>query len=242
MKTTRIGVLFLLSLVCSLNPGAKEPDQELQSGYRHHFRGITQEGGALRITLISRAGHLGPTAVGEPVLDRVLLMSPDGEKWIASSESRGPKDDEGGFLAFDLSRLTTGERISIRCPWEHSGQEAVCKLRLGSETLSIPYERRASQRPQIESLLQSRYSTEFLNGLSLFRALAYGVRGLPIDRTLFEVIFGEPSREAALPTYDLERVPVDCSFDAAFGFPCEEGEKPNNPKKKALVLEGPENP
>jgi hypothetical protein len=238
MNLARIGTLLLGLIASALCLPAQEPQGQLKAGYRHHFRRATSGGRALTITLISRAGNLGPTTPEEPVMDRILLETAEREKWMATSESEGPSSGKTGSLRFDLLRLETGERVSLHVSWPQAGQPAQYALVAGGETLRFSAEEQEALRPRLRSRLQDHYSPEFLEGLALFRALAYGVRGLPLHRTLFEILYGEPQEGVETPRYDLERLPVDCAFDATFGFPCEEGETPKGAEAKILVLEG----
>jgi len=90
---------------------------------------------------------------------------------------------------------------------------------------------RSAVKPDVASaFLGARASVLCMKGLRLIRSMAYVIpeAGLVSTQKLFEIIYGPFTVQGTMPHYDLDFLPVDCGFDAGFGFPCATGKMPKD--------------
>ena len=74
--------------------------------------------------------------------------------------------------------------------------------------------------------VQDNASKGFRAGLSFLWSLSLTTESFDWLLPTFSVIWGLPPAQGAVPSVPYELVPVDCSFDASFGYPCDPQERP----------------
>lgn len=227
----RSGLLLLvLGLALVSLPGiASDPEWPAARSVRFHYSRELNDGSQLLITVLDRSrGH--DAANDRYHYDTVMLL--DGGKifgrWIVSKTSRGDLAFQKTNAEFHLRLVDTGEDLSIYDQFATCDHSETRNATFCGDSLVLQDAKTTAQPAAASAFLGARASALFLKGLRLVRSMAYVVpqAGLSSTQRQFEAFFGPFTVSGAMPRYVLKNEPVDCGFDAGFGFPCLATESP----------------
>jgi hypothetical protein len=223
MKTTTwmAGTVgFLLTLGAA---GAESP-WSARAELRTHARITLNSGESAEVTLLLRSKGANPSL---GVFDRNSVLLLDGAsmgRWVFELRGEGASDASRLSSVYTLHRADGSESLSVTystCRGEGRG-EFLLRTDRGEAALteaellpSYP----GGIHPDATSLPEStRKVIRFLSALA-FQDLSWG------PDPLFVAPLLGTSPEPSKATLQVTSLPVDCAFDAAFGFPCETEER-----------------
>lgn len=222
----RTAIVATLLLLFGATCFAAQPRWEHSHGFRIHLEAAMRNGSILRATVIDRSR-------GRDSLRRrfsydivTLLDIPHYGRVVYKSHMEGTTDGMDAQAQYEFELLDTGETMTISYV-THAGPEAgtYCVTTDSHMSESVEKSSQHTVGPQIREILAGNYSQQFRRCFQLLRAMAYSFPQLELNIAPFEAIYGH-HRMVGTQIRFLTPKPIDCSFDAGFGFPCAQDEVP----------------
>lgn len=230
--TKRMSLLLLLLMLplASLPIHASPPQWPAASGLRFHFTQQLGDGSQLSISVIHRSR--GQDAANNRYqADFVTLLDGGATfgRWVITKTAQGDLGGQQLDAEVHFRLLDTQEELVIHNQINASKAVHTKSAMFGGASIVLPnLTSKSTAQPNAASdFLRGRADSLFLKGLKLLWSMAHVLpgTGLGPSQKELDAFFGPLSVPASMhPKYPLTPAPVDCDFDASFGFPCEAGE------------------
>ncbi len=214
----------------SLGSGAAESQWSIDTGLRMHARVLDEAGQLHEVTLLTRSR--GRDEAKGAIKRHAVLLIEGGSagRWVYESDCTGTLDFSKVTVTSTLRQVGGSPALSV----EYTTSEGEGK---GSYVVQTPEGTKAFHEPDLASVppagnseLLDRLSASSKEVLHLLRALAHDKGSWHVEKTFLDPFFGSENPGPAT-TLQVQALPVDCTWDAAFGFPCEDGERPSGEGK-----------
>jgi hypothetical protein len=165
-----------------------------------------------------------------------LFQDHEGHRWVLKSR----RSDSPDRYVVTVQLLDSAETVTISLV-ERDGQSVYSVKGCGAEYEIQKGQEGSQQARRSKGDLRSRLSPTFLAALETVRPWVengyVGVNAQSFLSYAFD-LSGENDLDAMAQVafQPLRPAPVDCAFDAAFGFPCTPEEAPRD--SKAMILDG----
>jgi hypothetical protein len=217
-------VLALLTMpghASASGPGAK--------GFRLHRQHALADGSVVAFTDLTSNAQADSQAGGFREDKTFLLDAARFGRWVIALHVSGSVRDASGKgfeETYDFTYVPTGEHLRVARTAAGTPDQPMYCVNFGDQALTAGPQRGENTSGAFVSAIQDRASEAFKKGLKFIGSLSLTTE--PFDRLspAFSVIWGQPPAQGTVPPVPYELVPVDCSFDASFGYPCDAQERP----------------
>lgn len=235
--------MVVLTLVQPVR-AASLPSWSINQGLRFHYTGV-QDGTPIQLTRIDQSR--GQDETGQKSYYQFVTLLDGGAtigRWVAEHRMYAGHNQKTIIEDRFLLQNTHEELVILdRIKKVGEGASFHRVVTFGQE--SITFRTRTPNPAACRVFLEQRASPLFMSGLRMLWKMAQ--EGPDTGCTHFKLIlstfFGQQlvSGEMEHSSYRLTPAPVDCNFDAGFGFPCESSESPksNNPMVYTKTLSQP---
>jgi hypothetical protein len=229
MKTSSyLSSMTLLGALLCVSVGAADPHWTITLGNRLHYTAALATGDRLQISVIERShGRDSANAIFHH--DETTLI--DGGaifgRWIVTAKSHGDIAFKAMDAVYSFRLVNTSELLTVHVQRTAGEASDTHCITFGSDSVTIGRQMFATDAPGPIPFLRQRGSSLFLKGLMLLRSLGYVTPEAGISPVPFESLYGRAAVvQKQIKPARLVPAPVDCNFDAGFGFPCDADEAP----------------
>lgn len=203
---------------------AEESPWSIRNGLRVHARFHDESGEAYRVTLLTRSRGRNEAAGVFETGSVLLLEGASTGRWIYETQSKGTLDFRGVTSTSSLRQVDGGSALKVTYTSEEGEGKGQFEIQTPNGIQRVLESEGGSQPPE-ETERLAQLSAPMKKVLLLLRALAHDKGSWHVDPRLLTPFFGrqDAGPRAAL---SVESLPVDCGFDASFGFPCAPDEAP----------------
>lgn len=230
-----LAMLSIAGFFAPMSPGAADPSRMVRT--HSEWTWTSDRGEDLKVARSDLFWAKDDDAFPKHNLRSITLFQDQaGHRWILNSQRRESPDR----YVVSLHLVDTAETVIVSMT-DRNGRSFFSVRGCGAE-----YEIEKGHEASQDSLgkkrdLSARLSPAFLAAFDTVRPWIengyLGVNAQTFTKYAFDLSSAEPLDTLVQVVFQpLRPVPVDCSFDAAFGFPCSPGETPRD--SKGMILDG----
>ncbi len=224
MRSMRLATCVLAGLLGLGVFGADSP-WSITSGQRMHARVRGQGGEDFRVTLLARSRGRNQAAGRFERRSILLIEGASTGRWVYETQTEGSLDFRRVTSTSTLKRVGGATDLKVTYATEEGEGKGRYQIESPQGVRTVQESELASARGKEATETLSWLSSPLREVVFLLRALAHDQRSWHVEPSLLEPFFGKEDRGPAA-SLSVESLPVDCTFDASFGFPCDPNERP----------------
>jgi hypothetical protein len=231
MKRTMLALLLLSLGLGAAAQGASAAPHNQVGTTRMHFERALADGSKVVFTTVTNAPETDAATGFGKHSSLLFLESSVFGRWTVHSTAAGSSQHDQWSATYEFKRLDTGESLQLRTKWspQQKSWESCVTFNGESATLTNPDGQTNGASSNFLPLVHDRASDGFRKGLFYLRSLALTTPQANLSTIPFDMLWGATSSKLGeVPQVTFQLLPVDCAFDAAFGYPCLPDEKPSN--------------
>lgn len=194
----------------------------IQTGLRWHDQIVLPNGVMLTTTSISRS--LGKNENSKVVsLEKVFLMDGGSSygRWIVASSLNGSSDFAHLHGRYTFLLKDTNEKLSITYLTSKGEGNGTFHVTIGDSSMDLDETDLAGAAAVFNAFLAAHTSNLFREGLAVLGQLAGSDTEFELSQLPFQLVTGRTAVAGGQASnFVVRALPVDCTFDNAFGYPC----------------------